>query len=96
MPIRKPKQFDVQGHTVTVDAGDFSRVQPFISHIRAVQMTAGNPATIVFLVNHGSANLPSWQTLPAFLLGISGVYGYVVLKDRTDPGDHTQKNLVRG
>jgi hypothetical protein len=68
-------------------------VRPLISRMRAVEMTSGNPATLVFLVNLGTKDRPAYQPLTGFILDTGA---YVVLKDRTDPGDHTRSNLVRG
>lgn len=88
MPIRKPKQFTVGDYTVTVDAEDFRRVQPYIPRIRAVPIAANAP---VFVINHGTMLRPIWQSLASFILDRPG--SYVVLRDRTDPGDHRKANL---
>ncbi|MFZ0629929.1 MAG: hypothetical protein WA399_06340 [Acidobacteriaceae bacterium] len=88
MPIRKPKTFTVDDYTVTVDAEDFRRVQPFIPLMRATA------APVVFLVNHGSKERPAYQPLTAFIAQAS-MTEYWTLKDRTDPGNHTKANLVR-
>jgi hypothetical protein len=93
MLLRKPKQFTVDGYTVTVDLDAWQRVRLFIPLMRAVEMTAGNSASVVFLVNHGTKDRPAYQPLTGFILNAAGVY--VVLKDRTDPGDHRKANLRR-
>jgi len=91
MPIRKPKQFEVQGHVLTVDAEDFSRLRSLIPGMTAVEVT---PRNVVFLVNHGTQNKPAYQPLPAFI-ACGSVAEYWVLRDRTDPGDHRKANLRR-
>ena len=90
MILRKPKQFDVEGFTVTVDTADWPRVRPLITRMRVTPPGAPSP---VFLVNLGTADRPVFQSLASFILDTPGVY--VVLKDRTDPGDHRKANLVR-
>jgi hypothetical protein len=86
--MSKTKQFTVDGYTVTVDAQDWSRVRPLVRLMRAT------PAPVLFLVNHRTKDRPVYQSLASFILNLPGVY--VVLRDRTDPGDHTRSNLVRG
>jgi hypothetical protein len=90
MPIRKPKTFDVDGYTVTVDAADWVRVRPLVPRIRAVPIAANAP---VFVVNHGTTERPAWQSLAGVIMNAPGTYW--VLRDRTDPGDHRRANLVR-
>lgn len=88
MPIRKPKTFDVDGYRVTIDAEDWKRVRPLVPRMRAVPIAANAP---VFVINHGTMLRPVFQSLASFILDRSG--SYVVLRDRTDPGDHRKVNL---
>ena len=85
--MSKPKQFDVDGWTVTVSAEDWPRVRPLIRLMRA---TPGP----VFLVNLGSATRPAYQPLTQFIAQGSALE-YWVLRDRSDPADHRRSNLVR-
>jgi hypothetical protein len=87
MQLRKPKQFTVDRWTITVDGEDWPRVRALVPLMRAT----ADP--VVFLVNHGTKDRPVFQPLSAFILKAPGAY--VVLKDRSDPGDHRKANLVK-
>ena len=93
MQLRKPKQFTVDRWTLTVDAEDAPRVRPLINLMQAVPMDPANPSGVVFIVNHGTKDRPVYQPLPAFILNTPGAY--VMLLNRSDPGDHRKANLVR-
>jgi hypothetical protein len=87
MPSKKVKQFTCDGYTVTVDAADWYRVSKYVRLMRAA--TPGP----VFLMNLGTVNRPVFQPLAQFIMRESG---YCVLRDRSDVGNHTRSNLVRG
>ncbi len=98
-PIRKlslpgVKRFPVAGYSLTVDRADAPRVEAMLPRIRSTQMTAGNPRSIVFLVNLGTEDRPTWQPLSNFVMQAPMTECWV-LKKRADIGDYRRANLRR-
>jgi hypothetical protein len=98
-PIRKltmpgVKRYPVDGHSVTVDKDDAPRVETMLPRIRATQMTAGNPRTVIFLVNLGDDVHPAWVPLSNFIMGADMTERWV-LRDRNNVGNYTKVNLRR-